>query len=156
MKKGYIKIMSCNDSAKWYNDLVGSVVQYDGVVPGLRGTETETIEYRCRQLDGYVNFVSGEDAIDVTPSQSTEDDNVRHLSVDRFDLEKQIMECWNVTNDIELITKHFIDSPHYADMSAELSDAIMNKYFAIQELYEVKFETLWDTFESLLAQNKLH
>ena len=59
-----------------------------------------------------------------------------------FDLEQQIMECWNVTKDIELVTKHLIDhTGGYSD------DDLMNKYTAIKDLYEVKFEALWRTFE---------
>ena len=59
-----------------------------------------------------------------------------------FDLEQQIMECWNVTKDIELITKHLIDrTDGYSD------DDVMNKYMAIKDLYEVKFEAMWRTFE---------
>ena len=64
----------------------------------------------------------------------------------RFDLEQEIMDCWKVTEDISMVTKHFIDSPQWKGMSAELADAIMNKYFAIAELYEVKFQNLFDTF----------
>jgi len=64
----------------------------------------------------------------------------------RFDLEQEIMDCWKVTDDINMVTKHFIDSPQWKGMSAELADAIMNKYFAIAELYEVKFQNLFDTF----------
>lgn len=64
----------------------------------------------------------------------------------RFDLEQEIMDCWKVTEDISMVTKHFIDSPQWKGMSAELADAIMNKYFAIEELYELRFQKLFDTF----------
>ena len=59
-----------------------------------------------------------------------------------FDLEEQIMECWNVTGDIELVTRNLIDhSDGYTD------DDVMNKYLAVKELYEVKFQRMWKTFE---------
>ena len=66
-----------------------------------------------------------------------------------FDLEQQLQECWRVTDDIDLVTKHFVDSPDWDGyhFSPEACDAMMNKYFAIKELYELKFEQLWDTFE---------
>ena len=58
------------------------------------------------------------------------------------ELEQQIMECWNVTKDIELVTKHLIDhTDGYSD------DDVMNKYLAIKDLYEVKFEALWRTLD---------
>ena len=72
----------------------------------------------------------------------------------RFDLEQEIMDCWKVTDDINMVTKHFIDSPQWKGMSAELADAIMNKYFAIAELYEVKFQNLFDTFVDCIPDLK--
>ena len=63
------------------------------------------------------------------------------------ELEQQIMECWNVTHDIELVTKHLIDhSDGYTD------DDVINKYTAIKDLYEVKFESLWKTFEDVTEE----
>jgi len=62
-----------------------------------------------------------------------------------FDLEQQILDCWKVTNDIEMVTRHLIDhTDGYSD------DDVMNKYLAIKDLYEVKFEAMWRTFEAAL------
>ena len=72
----------------------------------------------------------------------------------RFDLEQEIMDCWKVTDDINMVTKHFIDSPQWKGMSAELADAMMNKYFAIAELYELKFQNLFDTFVDCIPDLK--
>ena len=63
------------------------------------------------------------------------------------ELEQQIMECWNVTKDIELVTKHLIDHT-----DAYTDDDVMNKYLAIKDLYEVKFEALWRTFEGVTEE----
>ena len=49
------------------------------------------------------------------------------MKKDRFDLEQEIMDCWKVTDDINMVTKHFIDSPQWKGMSGELADAMMNK-----------------------------
>lgn len=73
---------------------------------------------------------------------------------DRFDLEQEIMECWRVTDDINMVTKHFIDSPNWKGMNAELADAMMNKYSAIAELYELKFQNLFDTFVDCIPDLK--
>lgn len=63
------------------------------------------------------------------------------------DLEQQVMECWNVTKDIEMVTKHLIDhTDGYSD------DDVMNKYMAIKDLYEVKFETLWRTLDEVTEE----
>lgn len=72
----------------------------------------------------------------------------------RFDLEQEIMDCWKVTDEINMVTKHFIDSPQWKGMSAELSDALMNKYFAIAELYELKFTNLFETFVDCIPDLK--
>lgn len=69
-----------------------------------------------------------------------------------FDLEQQIVECWNVINDIETVTKWFADDPAWKDLDPKVCDAIMNKYFAIQELYELKFQKTWDTFEKVCSE----
>jgi hypothetical protein len=69
-----------------------------------------------------------------------------------FDLEQHIMDCWKVTDDIELITKWFVDDPKWEGMDGETMDALMNKYFAIKELYELKFEQLWGTFEEVCKE----
>jgi len=64
-----------------------------------------------------------------------------------FDLEQQMLECWNVTKDIDLVTRYLVDnSDGYTD------DDVMNKYFAIKDLYELKFERMWDTFEQVCKE----
>jgi hypothetical protein len=75
-------------------------------------------------------------------------DSTQHI----FDMEQQLQQCWHITDDIKMVTKHFVDDPKWADMSPELCDAMMNKYFAIQELYELRFEQLWNTFEKVCAE----
>ena len=63
------------------------------------------------------------------------------------ELEQQIMECWNVTKDIEMVTRHLIDhTDGYSD------DDVMNKYLAIKDLYEVKFEALWRTLDEVTEE----
>ena len=63
------------------------------------------------------------------------------------ELEQQIMECWNVTKDIETVTRHLIDhTDGYSD------DDVMNKYLAIKDLYEVKFEALWRTLDEVTQE----
>lgn len=68
------------------------------------------------------------------------------MSKDRFDLEQCIMECWNILDDIEIVTEHFVDSPKWEGMDPKVQDALMNKYFGIKELYDIRFARLWDTF----------
>ena len=66
-----------------------------------------------------------------------------------FDLEQQIMECWQVTDDIELITNHLVRE---LDIDAITADTIVNKYSAVKELYDIKFDQMWKTFEKVCAE----
>jgi hypothetical protein len=71
------------------------------------------------------------------------------MSSSIFDLEQQIMECWGVIDDIKMVTESFVLD---VEMSPELADEIHNKYSAVQELYELKFKNLWNTFEKTAGE----
>lgn len=73
---------------------------------------------------------------------------------DRFVLEDRIMKCWNVTDDIDMVTEYFVDNPKWEHMPADITDAIMNKYFGIKELYEIRFQQLWDCFEDMIHNHQ--
>lgn len=66
---------------------------------------------------------------------------------DRFDLEQQILECWRVTTDVEEVCE--------AVMERDLStDDISNALIGIKALYDIKFEKLWATFETMIRQGQ--
>ena len=69
-----------------------------------------------------------------------------------FDLEQEIMQCWHVVDDIDTVTTWFVDDPQWAGMDPKLCDAIMNKYFAIKEIYDLKFDKLFKTFEDVCKE----
>ncbi len=67
--------------------------------------------------------------------------------IDRFDLEEQIMDCWGVVDDIKTV--------YSASDGREVSeDEMMNALLGIQTLYQMKFEKLYHTFETLIYPNK--
>ena len=68
------------------------------------------------------------------------------------DLEQEMLQFANVTDDIERVTKYFIEDSKWESMEPALADALMNKYFAIKELYEIKFENMWHTFEDVCKE----
>lgn len=70
---------------------------------------------------------------------------------DRFDLEQQILECWNVTNDIKHVTEYVLDAP----LEPNREDKISNMLIGIEELYNLKFQKLFETFEQLIAEKKV-
>jgi hypothetical protein len=71
-----------------------------------------------------------------------------------FDLEQQIMQCWHIVDDVDIVTEHFVDSLDWAEdhFSPKAMDAMMNKYFGIKELYDVKFQKLFETFEKVCRE----
>ena len=58
---------------------------------------------------------------------------------DRFDLEQDIMNCWSVCDDLNML----LNSNGYDNDDIE----------AVARLYQRKFEALWSTFEDCI-QNK--
>ena len=59
-------------------------------------------------------------------------------TIDRFTLESQIMNCWNVVEDLKLLADRFEGGPENTQ--------------ALARIYQIKFEALWDTFEQLIAE----
>lgn len=70
--------------------------------------------------------------------------------MDRFDLEQQIMKCWNVTDDINTLYEGVMDS------SPEMTtDEIANALLGMHQIYELKFNKLFATFEQLIKERKI-
>jgi hypothetical protein len=70
---------------------------------------------------------------------------------DRFDFEQQIQKCWMVTDDIYELSEAILEH--------ELTtDQITNILFGMKEMYELKFNKLWDLFEdpimNIVRENK--
>ena len=71
---------------------------------------------------------------------------------DRFDFEQQIQKCWLVTDDIYELAEGVLE--HNLDQ-----DQIVNALMGIKQLYELKFNKLWDLFEhpimDIVRENKM-
>ena len=67
---------------------------------------------------------------------------------DRFDLEQDIMKCWNVTDDIDLLYRGVLER----DMT---SDEVANALLGIKTLYAMRFDELFRTFERLIQSKKI-
>lgn len=72
----------------------------------------------------------------------------------QLDLEQQIMDCWNVVEDIKTVYEHIGDSPEFEGIDPKHADLILNLLVGIEKLYSIKFEKMFDTFEKL-AYNKI-
>jgi len=64
----------------------------------------------------------------------------------RFELEEEIMECWNVTKDIQNL---------YHALESLDRDRQMNYLLGLHQIYEVKFEKLWATFNQCIKNREL-
>lgn len=65
---------------------------------------------------------------------------------DRFDLEQQILACWNIVEDLELLRE---------SMGREKSkDDLDNFVLSLKTIYEAKFEKLFGTFEKMIEEKK--
>lgn len=68
--------------------------------------------------------------------------------MDRFDLEQNIMKCWNITDDIDLVYKNVMES----DMS---TDDIANALLGLKTLYDMRFEELFNNFDTMIHERKI-
>jgi hypothetical protein len=71
---------------------------------------------------------------------------------DRFDLEAAIMEAWSTTEDIDLIY-HNTDN---LDLTPKDCDMIQNQLLGLKYIADLRFQKLWDTFESVLSSGELN
>lgn len=66
----------------------------------------------------------------------------------RFDLEQEILDCWNITKDIKHVLNMF-------DREGFNEDKVMNALIGLEVLYEQKFNTLFDTFETCVHNRNI-
>ena len=71
---------------------------------------------------------------------------------DRFDFEQQIQKCWMVTDDIYELAEAILEHGLTPDQTT-------NVLFGMKEMYELKFNKLWDLFEhpimDIVRENKM-
>lgn len=67
---------------------------------------------------------------------------------DRFDFEQAIMNCWNIVEDIKLISQ-------MNDIRDLSEDELMNALLGLETLYQMKFEILFDGFERMIKNGQI-
>ena len=65
----------------------------------------------------------------------------------RFILEDQIMQCWGVVDDLDMV--------YHTEALYEDQDRMMNVLLGLHELYNIRFQRLFDTFEHLIREGKI-
>jgi len=72
---------------------------------------------------------------------------------DRFDLEQEIMHCWNICEDIRLLNKYVLEgTPEGEEFS---KDRIANYLLGLETVYELKFQELWNSFSLTIKTNQI-
>ena len=62
-----------------------------------------------------------------------------------YELEPHIMDCWSVCTDLEVVFKQIGDGDH-----EPTPDEMMNALIGMQQLYQWKFEQLFNKYDQLL------
>ena len=65
------------------------------------------------------------------------------------DLEEKIMDCWSVCNDLESVFRQIGDGDRYPT-----PDELMNTILGMQQLYQWKFEQLFNKYEDILEAQR--
>lgn len=63
----------------------------------------------------------------------------------QFDLEQQIMQCWNLVDELKAVTEYSTKHNSSAQEVLEVLDALV-------KLYQIKFENTFATFEDFIAE----
>lgn len=63
----------------------------------------------------------------------------------QFDMEQQIMTCWNICEDLHTLHEGVLDR-------GMTTDQISNVLMGLKDLYQLKFETLFEQFEAMLKE----
>jgi hypothetical protein len=66
----------------------------------------------------------------------------------RFDLEQQLLQCWNVCDDIDAVHERVLDGP-----PPEM-DELSNLLLGLKSLYNLKFQKCFNTFERMIAEDR--
>jgi hypothetical protein len=86
-----------------------------------------------------------QDWLENNPNPNYTESKESNLTV-RFDLEQQIMDCWRVTDDMRILTEEVIEG----DFS---KDQIANVLIGLEQLYSIKFDKMFRTFEQYIKEN---
>ena len=69
-----------------------------------------------------------------------------------FDLEQKIMQCWSVVEDVQAVYDYVGESSIFEGLTYEQSDKLANLLLGVSSLYDVKFDSLFKTFEDVTRE----
>lgn len=59
-----------------------------------------------------------------------------------FDLEQQILACWNITSELDVLVGGILEH-------GLTQDQVVNVLLGLKQLYELKFDKMFHTFEDI-------
>lgn len=68
--------------------------------------------------------------------------------ISRFDLEQQILDCWRITDDLKQLTEA-------VGNQCLSEDQTLNILIGLYEIYNLKFDQAFTTFEKLIASKNI-
>jgi hypothetical protein len=69
---------------------------------------------------------------------------------DRFELEQDLIKAWGVVEEIEELVRQHLDRPQGPFDEDELA----NRLDAIKYMADMRFQRIWDGFETMLKNDK--
>jgi hypothetical protein len=70
------------------------------------------------------------------------------MKFNRFDFEQELLKCWNVTDDLDMILEEVLERDLTQDQTA-------NIILGMKTIYEIKFNRLWDMFEAGVKERNI-
>ena len=71
------------------------------------------------------------------------------MKKDRHALEQEILDCWGIVDDVNDLYNFIGEDKFFEGMSPEHTDKILNLLLGLKELYQVKFDRTFNTFEEV-------
>jgi hypothetical protein len=69
--------------------------------------------------------------------------------MDRFDLEQKILGCWNITDELIILSEYVMENGTLD------RDKIVNILIGMKCLYDLKFQDCFDLFETMIQDKKI-
>jgi len=79
----------------------------------------------------------------------TSSDQLEKLMSELHEMEKMIMDCWHVVDDLEVVFRQIGDGER-----EPTHDEMMNTLMGMHQLYHWKFEQLFDKYEDCIKARK--
>ena len=71
--------------------------------------------------------------------------------INRFDLEQEIMNCWQIVDDLKTLTKRYMNGA-----TPMTEDEVTNVLIGLEHLYQMKFEQCFETFELCIKNGEFN